>query len=444
MSTVADDLDKIQEKTHDNAVIWTRSELLRYYNEGYRDILARSKAFKRVTTLDIPGRFTYTHTYDWEERHTSGKSWKCFLAGLTGVYQCTYLWEAEQIEEVTPTNSLDGITQQWERAYSNDTDRHFLFGLLKDHDRINRVAWDDMLLGAISVRELDERDDAWMRYEGEPIRWSPGTGQARQFEIYRIRTTYQQGYDFQGYEAGVPRYLSGDRSYTTDVDNDFPVNSYAYTASGDSDGLTQMSLAPLSGMGYQFTFSSSSTNQYFTVHEWEKEMVEGETTFTDSVLRGTYAWESSFGAEEINFAVGLIRQIVSSDRQYLPIITGVGPYALLGGIRGFGSTADAISVIESVVPDTDLTESDRPEMIPSACQKYLRYYTLYRAFGRLGEGHNPELAFHYRARYERGVLLMKRLTEITQKDRVYAKEPVSDADTRPPRVRLPSSFERVF
>jgi len=443
MATVKDDLDWVQARLHDSGVIWTRTELLRWYNDGYRDILAKSKAFVRILPLDIPGRFTYSLTYDWEDRHATGTFWIAFLASFDASYRCSYLWEAEQLEGVTPTNSLVGITQQWERAYTTDTDRHFRFGLRKEHERIKRIYWDDALLLPISVRELDENDRIWTRTVGEPAWWTPGTGRSREFEIYEIKTDYNQGYSLVDFEAGLPRRFSGSRTYATSVGDHYPENSYAYATSGDSDALTQATTALISGLGWRFTQAASDSANSFCTQSWEKQLLEGETQ-TDGKTIGTYAWEFEFGSPVITFAVGALRSITSPDRQYLPIITGTGPYALLGAARDFRSTENALTVFEVVIPDKDLTESDRPEMIPAQVQKYLKYYTLYRAYGRIGEGQNLDLATHYKQRYQRGIALLQRLADVAHQDRVYSKEPVAEFDTKPARVKLPSHFERVW
>ena len=75
MSTVGDDLTLIQERLHDGGTLWPRAELLRWLNDGYRELLAKSGAFSRLLPLDVPGRHTYAVSHDWETRHTSGGTW---------------------------------------------------------------------------------------------------------------------------------------------------------------------------------------------------------------------------------------------------------------------------------------------------------------------------------------------------------------------------------
>src|SRR3990167_2979615 len=99
MPTVSSDLALIQEKLHDSASIWTRAELLRWYNDGYRQLLAQSGAFSRILPLDVPGRHTYACLYPWEDRHVTGTYWFPGLTTYTGRRQVMFAWEAEFLEE---------------------------------------------------------------------------------------------------------------------------------------------------------------------------------------------------------------------------------------------------------------------------------------------------------------------------------------------------------
>lgn len=444
MTTAGEDLDLIQSRLHDGEVLWTRAELLRIYNEGYRDLLIKSKAVVRLSIMDVPGRFTYSYLYDWEMRYISGDTWSAGLQTLNQTYSVMYLWEAEQLEGVASTNSLDGITQQWERCYSNETDRHFIFGLRSNHERIKRLSWDNKLISPISVRELDESNSNWMRQAGEPQFWTTGVGKSRSLEVYQIRTDYQQGYALIGYENGLPREFSGDRTYSVSGAG-LPGNAYGYTTSGDADGLTGRPRTALSGMGFRFTKAVSDAGNRFATQSWEKDMLEDETVLTDGAMVSSYAWESAeFAGTTIIFGVGALRSITSSDRQYLPVYAGAGPYNLLGAARDFRSSDNALFMHEVVVPDQDLTETDRPDMIAEQLHRYIRFYVLSRAYGRIGEGQRMELAKHYDLRYKRGIAILSRLSDVAGKDHVYSTEPVDQTARRVQRVRLPSHYPSVY
>ena len=448
MSTVSSDLTLVQEKLHDAGAIWSRAELLRWYNSGYRELLALSSAFSRLLPLDVPGRHTYAVTYPWETRHTSGGTWWFpMLACYAGTRQATARWEVEHLDGVTPTTSFVGLTMQWERAHTTETDRHFQFGLPADHERVRRLEWTDRVLLPTSVREFDEVDDAWMRRVGQPSWWTIGVGAIRSVEVYEITTAYIQAYQLLDASTGIPRQVSGDRTYSIEVDSYNPSNSYAYATQGDKDALVEETTAWLSGMGSRFTQEPSDKTTGFAVFPWELQQLNGTTItiLTTGGVIGMFPWESEFGATAISFGIGGVRQITSPDRQYLPMVSEAAPLALLGGIRDWRSSTDNLMALEVVVPPTDLGETDAPVLIPEPLQKYLRYYVLTRAFGREGEGYQPEFAQHYDQRFQRGVKLFKRFADTSHADRTFRRQDDVTDRGRPPLVRLPpSQFEQVW
>ena len=447
MSTVGDDLTLVQEKLHDGGSLWSRTELLRHYNDGYRELLAKSSAFCRLLPLDVPGRHTYAVTYPWETRHTSGGTWWFpMLACYGGTRQASARWEVEHLDGVTPSASLVGITMQWERAYTSATDRHFQFGLPADHERVKRLEWNNRVLLPASVREFDEVDDGWMRRVGDPMWWTVGVGAVRSVEVYEITTSYIQSYQLVEATAGIPRELTGDRTYSIEVDAYNPSNSYAYGTQGDKDGLVNAVPALLSGMGARFTQEPDDKTLGFVVFDWEVQHLNGDavSTFTTGGTRGMFPWETEHGSQTITFGLGGVRMITSPDRQYVPMVSEAAPMALLGGIRDWRSSADTLMALEVVIPPVDLVETDAPVLIPEPLQKYLRFYTLSRAFGREGEGQRVDLAQHFDQRFQRGVNLLKRFGDSAHADRTYRRQDERLDRHRPPYVRLPSNFERVL
>lgn len=445
MTTVGTDLTTLQTKLHDSADIWSRAELLRIYNDGYRALLAQSGAVCRLLPLDVPGRHTYAVAHPWETRHTSGGTWWFpLLACHAGTKQATAQWEAEHLDGVTPSAALTGLTMQWERAHTSETDRHFSFGLPADHERVKRLEWSNTVLLPVSVREFDEVDDAWMKRVGEPTWWTVGVGAVRSVEVYEITTTYQQGYQLLNPEHGLPREITGDRSYSVEADPSS--NAYAYATQGDKDGLVQAATQLLAGMGYRFTREPADKTLGFVVFAWEIEHLDGSTmtTQTTGEYIGMFPWEMVHGIVAISFGLGSARGLTSPDRQYWPMVSDATPLALIGGIRDWRSSEDNLMALEVVVPSVDLTESDAPVLIPTPLQKYLRFYVLSRAFGREGEGQRVDLAQHYEQRFMRGVNLLKRFGDSAHADRTYRRQEPAMSRSRPPLVRLPSQFERVW
>lgn len=447
MTTVGDDLTLVQARLHDDAALWSRTELLRHYNDGYRDLLAGSQAFSRLLPLDVPGRHSYAVAYAWETRHTSGGTWWFpLLACYAGTRQATAQWEAEHLDGVTTSAALTGLTMQWERAFTDETDRHFSFGLPANHERVKRLEWNNRVLLPVAVREFDEVDDAWMRRVGEPHWWTVGVGVIRSVEVYEITTAYVQSYQLLDGLAGLPREITGDRTYSVEVDPYNPSNAYAYATQGDKDGLVNAVTPLLSGMGSRFTDEPADKTLGFVVFPWEIEHLDGDdvTTLTTGGVFGMFPWESVHGSESITFGLGSARGLISADRQYVPMVSEAAPMALLGGIREWRSSEDNLMALEVVVPPVDLGETDAPVLIPTPMQKYLRFYVLARALGRDGEGQNIPMAQHYDQRFQRGVALFKRFGDSAHADRTYRRQESTLDRGRVPLVRLPAQFERTF
>lgn len=445
MTIVSDDLDRVQDYLHDDGALWPRAELLRWYNDGYRQLLANSGAVRRWRALDAPGRHTYAITHEWEARFASGGTVrKLFKAGLGERYQSSGLWEVEQTAGVTPTTSLTGVTHEWERAQiTGGIDAHYRFTFPRNHQRMVGLWWQGRRLHPITVRELDETDTDWSEQVGEPRWWTNGTGRIRSVELYEISTTYTLAYHLIDADTGLPRSFSGDRTY--DAITTTPThNAYAYFTSGDADGLTRAADALARGLGWRVTLETDTAGTY-TTFAWEQEMVDGETTFTTEVTHGTFSWELEFGAEEITFGLGSIRSVDSADRQYWPVATDAQPDVFCGRVLDWRSSDDSLLALEVVTPDLDVLETDTPALIPAQMTKYLRFFTLSRAFGRPGEGGNAVLSDHYGRRYRRGEAFFQSLSNVARKDRVWQREEATGEDRRrPPRVRLPSEFPRVW
>lgn len=439
------DLTTVQSKLHDAGAIWSRTELLRLYNDGYRTLIAQSGTVSRFLPLDVPGRFSYAVSYPFETRHTSqGTWWFPLLSCYGGNRQATAQWEAEHLDGVTVTMALVGLTQQWERAHTTATDRHYSFGLPSDHERVRRIEWNNRVLRPASVREFDELDDAWMRQTGDPSWWTVGTGQIRSVEIYEITTEYIQAYQLIDATRGIPREITGDRDYSVTAFG--AQNAFAYSSQGDGHALSQSPTVLRAGLGYRFTSDPANKALGFSVFGWEIQQLDGDTitALTAPTYVGMYTWESVFTSVSIDFALGSIRGISSEDRQYLPMISDSTAIPLIGGIRDWRSSADNVMVLEQVVPSLDITETESPALLPTPINKYLRYYVLSRAFGRDGEGFNQDMSEHYDQRFKRGVRFMTRLNDVAYADRTYRRQDQVTPRDRPPLVRLPPQFERQF
>lgn len=236
-------------------------------------------------------------------------------------------------------------------------------------------------------------------------------------------------------------------------------NNYAYGTRGDAQGIsTEDILKSLTSpsaprYGRRFTFEADDPNDGYGNQIWEKEILDGATSFTDGEVVGTYAWEGreQYSVDDVMVSqheppLGLLRNAHSPSRQYAPQAYNTGSLQNLGALREVKSSDDSITVLESIIPGTQLIEADNPALLPLQMHKYLRYYAMHRAFAVPGEGMRPDLAKHYLERFDRGILVLKFLTTPTARARVYRRDEVSTVPSggRPPRVQLPSTFPRVL
>ena len=429
---IGDILDGAQEFLHDDGAVWPRAELLTWCNDGYRQLLAQSHAVVRPFQLDVPGRTAWAGSQEWEDTQGGG-TWRLFTYHVRAAsINATYQWEAQTLEGIEPTASTDCITQLWELAYASALDQHCRLVLSKQHERPLKVYHNDKRLIGASTRELDTLQTEWWQQQGDPIFWFPSEGgRDGSYEIYQIASTYTQGYDQKEADTGVPRLLTGDRTYAVGS----PVDrwDYAYSGSGDA-GMAV-------GLGYRFVVRSSDETIY-SVFQWE---LESDYDGDDADTVTTHWWEDQYDstAEEVSLGIGLVRGVSSPDRQYAPAPYANTEFSTLGIGRDFKSSADAITVWEIIVSATELNEDDALSLIPARLAKYLKFYVLSRAFSRKGQGFRPDLAQHFTALFQVGIALLSKIGNLGFIDRTYARESVTPTrGYRPPMVQLPPEFER--
>lgn len=438
---IADDLNWVQTILQDTPTpgddgsLWTRAELLDAYNAGYRHLLTQSQAVRRFTALDIPGRFTWAITHDWEARYTQGGTfWQWSWAAQNGRYAASALWEIPVIEDTDNVRTSEGITQQWERQFVSPSQQYYRFALPRDHDRIVALWYNHERLVPVALRALDGQEQHWMSLGGEPLGWTQGVGRNRTCEVYEIVTSDQQAYALPGCETGFARLFSGARTYTS-VTSDLTQVAYAYT------GTNEGAWVSLQGFGVRLTTDAFSGS--IGLFEWELQWLRGET-LTAGTRVCTQPWETAFGGVFPALPLGQVRHLSSPQRQYLAY-PGAGLDTLWGIARTWHSSTGNLLLLEVVGPEIpSLTEDDTPALLPVPLQKYLRYYVLARAWSRQGEGAHAALALYAEQRYGQGVHMAQTLSNLSRYDQQQARGHVPvTLGHRPARPRLPSSYPAV-
>jgi hypothetical protein len=200
----------------------------------------------------------------------------------------------------------------------------------------------------------------------------------------------------------------------------------------------------IAGLGLRATVAATTPSNGFGTQPWEADHLNGTSTMSTGVSRGTFTWEQAFGADFVTLGLGTVRSVSSPDRQYLPLRAETHQHVHAGRALDWRSGDTSLMALEVITQDRDLAEADTPALLPSQFLKYLRYYTLGMAFGRDGEGRKPILATHYLRRFDRGVAVLRRLADIAQRDRVWAREDFIPHGRTVPKVQLPADYPRVF
>lgn len=445
MRTVADELDRIQTRLHDDGTLWPRAELLRAWQDGYRELLIRTLGTRRWRAVELPPRHSYAISQEWEDRYTSGGTVRACTRAAVG-RRVMLTWEAEHLGSVTPSAQRAGVTHLWELAHTL-TDRHYRIGLPRAHQRLLQVRWNDRRLSPLVVRELDELDDDWFVRAGEPRWWTGGAGRVPSVEVYEITSLDAPAWAQIGL-YGLPRHFEtgAGRTYAVTQTPNPPSWGWAYTTRGEAHAMENVvwrTWLPGGGLRITIAATTSAFLGWFGTQPWEADFLDG-VPLRAGVVQPTVAWEHLHGAAWVVLGLGTIRQMVSPDRQYYAHAYDVQTDGLMGRVTRWSGSQGALSLLEVVGPDVTIDETVVPQLIPRPLLKYVRYYVWARAFGRPGEGHSSILADHYGRRFARGVTALARFHDVAHRDHVYIRGAAASAPVRPARVSLPPEFPAVL
>lgn len=426
--TFGDLIDKVLSRLQDDdGTLFTRDEVRRWLSEGYRRMTHGARHAKTFTCLDLPPRHAKAITFDWE-KSTGGGTWRKFTyTHRSGLYECTYLWEAQLEVDSDPPNSYRNVTHLWEMSSGDtDVDTHYRLMLPKRESDVITVWHDHQYLSPTTARTLDSIEDEWWRIGGEPLAWHRSLGDEASFEIWETPTTLYTSFERPNGEKGIPRAWSED-DHTFNVVSDVNSWGYAYTDKGEpqmTDGDA------LDGLGYRITKESPESGHMY-MYAWEAEDATGDE---EGERVCTYPWEKSQALE-----VGTFRSASSSDRMYF----GTHQWQTKGTLRDAGKSENALLVYHSVYPDDVSGEDEELLLIPDQLGKYLEYYAVSVLANRLGEGYDAALAGHYQLRASRGIQLLRKLGMISRVDSSYTRGGGFRGRREPPLPSLPSDYPRA-
>jgi len=353
--TVSTLIDDIRTRLGDSGNIVSRAEILEHIEDGYGRIVREANTPCMVEAHDIPPRVEYAVTHEWERELVRGTTRKFTLAHQSGRYDCTYLHETSTHAGQTSATSKGNVTQLHMLEYVSDTpDIPYRLAMPRRHD-ILAMWYDHRLLLPVAGASLEQAGNYW-DIEGLPGYYSTDETH-NEVDIYRIETDNQGAYQTDR-PVGVPRHISGDRTWEVDE--------------------------------------------------------RGEA------------------------GVGIIREIVSPDRQYW----NSSSFHRVGTIRSWASSEDNLMVYSAVEPERNLSEGASLDMVPPQLEKYIKFWALAMIHNRQGELYEPNMAEHYRMRYRRGVQLLSKIRNVAYRDTDYGRDPRRPRST-PARPQLPDNYPRL-
>lgn len=199
-------IDVVRTRLGDGGSIVSRAEILEWITDGYARMVREAQTPAVLEAHDVPPRVQYAVTYEWERQYVRGTTRKFTMSHASGRYECTYLHEVSELSEpskiaVTQLHELDHL--------SDETNQHYRFALPRRHDLL-MLWYDHRILYPVSGRDLEEAGD-WWDIEGLPTHYTTDETH-NEFDIYRIVTSNHGAYETDR-PIGIPRAISGDRSY---------------------------------------------------------------------------------------------------------------------------------------------------------------------------------------------------------------------------------------
>lgn len=228
--TVSTLIDDVTKRLGDSALIASRAEIKDWIADGYARMVRDARTPAKIEAQDIPPRHSYAITHEWERDYVDGTARKFTYTHYSGKFECTHLWEVSDQFGETTTPYRDNATHLWELDYfSGGTDNAYTFSIPRRQDLLS-VWYDHDVLMPVPGRNLEDGGN-WWDNAGLPSLFA-SDHQANEFDIYRIVTSNNEGYTYDR-PIGIPRRISGARTYVTDTDDAKPYGLIRYIRSAD-------------------------------------------------------------------------------------------------------------------------------------------------------------------------------------------------------------------
>lgn len=355
--------------------LFTTSEIEGYYRDGLEE-LARATSFlwdRDVLEDQAP---PCTHDFEWERSYITSrrKTVSAVSAAsreaatnleveihIRGT-QATYTFEWERKHTFLPFGPGE-VSFAWERSYAPTTslENAAVVRLPEEALTVERSTWNDRRITPLMSRELEWMDRNYETGKGNVDGYTMDKDGLRSFRKWKIPSAQSSSLSATGV-VGIPRGLA--------------------------------------------TTQATPSTLHMHIDEWGMVFTAGTVDFPLSITEDfvplisiTAIIPVSWTQSDSPFASYSVR----GDKGLLRRLPGYHPSR---GVIGFArriSTSSRNTAIEySRRPRELSSEFDIPEL-PAYVLRYVDFYARYRALDHDGPAHDPELAEHYRLRWEAGI-----------------------------------------
>ena len=414
--TVSALIDDVTQRLGDSATIVSRAEIKDWIVDGYSRMIRDARTPCQLEVQDVPPRFEYAVTYEWERQYIRGTTRKFTYTHYSGRYECTSLAEASGHFSQTVGQWQYNVTHLQELAHiSGGIDSPYVFSIPRRQDLLG-VWYDGDVLLPVAGRQL-EGGDNWWDNSGLPSLFTTDYSH-NTFDLYRIVTSNNAAYT-EDRAIGTPRAISGSRTYAIDTGETW---GWSYTDA-------PLHTVPFTGIGRKLPGTLTADGHW--------DIADGAYTHPferDHAARLSLVSDTDF----VTMPIGAIRNIISADRQY----HNSASWQRHGTIRSWGSSVDNLLIYAAVVPERNISEGDTLGLVPAALEKYVVFYALSMVHGREGELYEPNMAEHYRMRYGRGVALLGKIRNVAYRDVEYSRGRAGQS-RRLQIPQLPDNYPRL-
>jgi hypothetical protein len=268
--TIATLIDSVRLRLGDNGEVITRAEILDWIADGYGRMVREAQTPATIEAHDVPPKVSMSYTHDWERQYINGTSRK-FTYSSSG-YDATYVHETQTLAHQTAEPSLHNVTQLHMLAHiEGGTDGRYEFSLPRRHTMLS-LWYDHKILYPVPGRDLEHRGE-WRNIGGIPTVYVTDDTD-NTFDIYRIVTSNHSAYQIDR-PLGIPRKISGDRTYAIDARGEAGTGLIREISSPDRQYHNTI---PWQRHGTIRSWASSEDNLLsYTVREPDRELTEDDT-----------------------------------------------------------------------------------------------------------------------------------------------------------------------